>query len=123
MYVRPQSYRYPSGVRLPENYSGNTFRELPVEEEAPSEEAAAPEPQDTAEQVVDSSPEQKSDNTQSAALLSNHGFRLRLGSLFGNSNGGIGTEELLIIALILLLSDSNSNDDLILFLVLLLFIK
>ena len=107
MYVRPPSYKYPSGMRLPENYSGNTFRDQP-QEESQEEEAA------TATKVEDSA--------QTAALLTQKsGFGLRLGSLFGNK--GIGSEELLILALILLLADSDGSEDLVLFLVLLFFIK
>ena len=115
MYVRPQGYRYPSGVRLPENYGGSAFSDAPsIEAEAepaPTEEASA-----TAEEKNDAS------SKETAALLPTSGFRLRLGSLFGK-NSSIGTEELLIIALILLLSDSEGNDDLVLFLVLLFFIR
>lgn len=112
MYVRPPSYKYPSGMRLPENYSGNTFRES-VDEEPAVEAEAEPvtKEQDTPEESV-----------ETAALLSQkEGFGLRLGSLFGSK--GIGGEELLILALILLLADSEGCDDLILFLVLLFFIK
>ena len=115
MYVRPQNYRYPTGVRLPENYSGNTFRQPPeaVSEEA---EAAAVEPE-TVEKK-----EEADESIETAALLPRkEGFGLRLSSLFGGK--GIGSEELLILALILLLADSEGNDDLILFLVLLFFIK
>ena len=114
MYVRPQGYRYPSGVRLPENYGGSAFSDAPPIEEAestPIEEASA-----TAEEKSDAPAK------ETAALLPTSGFRLRLGSLFGK-NSSIGTEELLIIALILLLSDSEGNDDLVLFLVLLFFIR
>jgi hypothetical protein len=109
MYVRPQSYKYPSGMRLPENYSGNTFREQPPEEVQEEE---------TAEAVK----EEAEEATQTAALLTQKdGFGLRLSSLFGGK--GIGSEELLILALILLLADSDGCEDLVLFLVLLFFIK
>ncbi len=117
MYVRPQNYRYPSGVRLPENYSGNTFRE-PMEE--PEEEAPVSEQSESNEAPPQREAPKEAQET--ASLLSPSGFRLRLNSLFGG-NGKIGTEELLIIAIILLLSDSDGNDDLILFLILLFFIK
>ncbi len=108
MYVRPQNYRYPSGVRLPQNYSGSTFG------------AGEQRDADVSEEKLQD--EEKNDGTPKEALLSKGGFGLRLGSLFGD-NKKIGTEELLIIALILLLADSDNNDDLILFLVLLFFIK
>ncbi len=113
MYVRPQNYRYPEGVRLPKNYSGNTFREpLPAEEEAPVTEAE--------EKTQEAAAEVSSQSTEdTAALLTPKSSPLS--SLFGGK--GIGSEELLIFALILLLSDSEINDDLILFLILLFFIK
>ena len=113
MYVRPQNYKYPSGMRLPENYSGNTFREQSQEENQEEEVI-----EEVKEEIKEASP----DTTQTAALLTQkEGFGLRLGSLFGNK--GIGSEELLILALILLLADSDGCDDLVLFLVLLFFIK
>ena len=106
MYVRPQGYRYSGEVRLPENYSGNTFREPPLIES------------DVAEQ------ENEHNEAEPASLPSEStpASKLHLGSLFGGK-GGIGTEELLILALVLLLSDGESNDDLMLFLILLLFIQ
>ena len=114
MYVRPQNYRYPEGVRLPKNYSGNTFREPSPEEEAPSESAE----EIREEQAVASSAESSSAE-DTAALLTPKSSPLS--SLFGGK--GIGSEELLIFALILLLSDSDMGNDLILFLILLFFIK
>ena len=117
MYVRPPSYRYQAPMRVPENYSGNTFREEP--EAVPPEPVAEPETE--GETVALASEE----SAAKPALLSQTGFSLRLGSLFGRDRG-IGTEELLILALILLLSDTGESegfDDLILFLILLFFIK
>ena len=110
MYVRPQNYKYSPDIRLPENYSGNTFRELPEDNpEEIQDEVTLPlienAPQE-AEAVPTSAPHKES-------------FGLRLGSLFK----GIGSEELLILALILLLADSESNDEIILFLAILLFVK
>lgn len=113
MYVRPQNYKYPSGMRLPENYSGNTFRE-PIYEEAHEEKEITEEKSEN--------PKQDADTAETSALLpQKEGFSLRLGSLFGDK--GIGSEELLILALILLLADSEDGQDLVLFLVLLFFIK
>ena len=113
MYSRTPNYRYPGGMRLPDNYGGNTFREQAKEiGEARCEE-------DT--QKKEESDEQL-DNVQPTAILPKAGFKLRLGSLFGG-NKGIGSEELLILALVLLLADTEGNDDLILFLILLFFIK
>ena len=96
---------------MPENYSGNTFREPPLLE-----------PDDEEEQL-----EQPTESTEETAPVSlptdsAPAQKLHLGSLFGGK-GGIGTEELLILALVLLLFDGESNDDLVLFLILLLFIK
>lgn len=122
MYVRPQNYRYPPGVRLPENYGGSTFREPPPEDISEEEVAEPLDGEEPAEQNEEKPTEKSADEAHTASLLSPSGFKLRLGSLFGG-NKGIGTEELLIIALILLLSDSDGNDDLILFLLLLFFIK
>lgn len=116
MYVRPQNFRYPTGVRLPENYSGNTFREStePPEEQEVRDEPTA----DTAAEAAENSGEL----SETAALLTEKSnFGLRLSSIFGKS--GIGTEELLILALILLLADGDDNEDMILFLLLLFFIK
>ncbi len=112
MYVKPQNYRYPAGVRLPENYGGSTFREEPPQADTRDGEQAS---------AVNTTEEKASDTEAAPASLLSPSFRLRLGSLFDNKK--IGTEELLIIGLILLLADSDSNDDLILFLILLFFIK
>ena len=109
MYVRPQSYRYSGEVRLPENYSGSTFREPPLIEPDVEEEKAAP-----------SEPEQ--DTRSASPNASETAAKLHLDTLFGGK-GKIGTEELLILALVLLLSDGENNNDLVLFLMLLLFIK
>lgn len=111
MYVRPQNYRYPEGLRPPKNYSGNTFREPALTEEEPSEPEKKP--------LTDTDFTEQGSEEDTAALLSPKGSLF--GGLFGGK--GIGSEELLIFALILLLSDSNNNDDLIIFLILLFFIK
>ena len=113
MYSRPPNYRYPSGMRLPDNYSGSTFREQAKETNEPKREEDIPAKESTQEQE---------EKVQAASILPKAGFKLRLGSLFGN-NRGIGSEELLILALVLLLADTDGNDDLILFLILLFFIK
>ena len=121
MYARPSGYRYPNQpLRVPENYGGNAFRESKASDEASeapiSEAGSRPEVMPLGDAPV-------GEQAEEASLLSKRGFGLRLGSLFGK-DGGIGTEELLILALILLLADgSDGFDDLILFLVLLFFIK
>ena len=110
MYVRPQNYKYPSGMRLPENYSGNTFREPIIEDEV------------TDTEIAEEVKKESEDSTVTSALLTQkEGFGLRLGSIF--SDKGIGSEDLLILALILLLADSEAGQDLVLFLALLFFIK
>ena len=119
MYVRPQGYRYTNEIRLPENYSGNTFREPPLlikDPEEPTDPQTIEEPKALPE-IAD-----KSDNDEKILPVSSTVRKSPFGSLFG-LKGGIGTEELLILALVLLLSDGESNDDLILFLALLLFVK
>jgi len=121
MYVRPQpqNYKYPREVRLPENYGGSTFREAVEEPVSAEQSAEQTEEIEEIQETVQSTPPAEIKET---AVQAGSGFKLRLGSLFGNK-GGIGTEEILILALILLLSDSEENDDLILFLILLFFIK
>ena len=110
MYVRPQNYKYPAGMRLPENYAGNAFREANESIEAKAEEVS---------EVKDAPPDE---SKETAALLPRkEGFGLRLSSIFGDR--GFGNEELLILGLILLLADGEGCDDLILFLALLFFIK
>ncbi len=116
MYVRPQNYRYPEGVRLPKNYSGNTFREPLPEEESPLD--PPEESHDGQEEAVSKSAD-TAGSEDTAALLTQKSSPLS--SLFGGK--GIGSEELLIFALIILLSDSEMGNDLILFLILLFFIK
>lgn len=120
MYVRPQNYRYPEGVRLPKNYSGSTFRE-PLPEENPTTDSPEEILEEiSAEQESSSSPQPDSNvGEDTAALLTQKSSPLS--SLFGGK--GIGSEELLLFALILLLSDSELGNDLIFFLILLFFIK
>ncbi len=127
MYVRPPNYRYPPSVRVPENYGGSAFREPPqsvVNTPQPTESAPEQQPLPEEELAIPTTEQkEESEKSEQASLLSPHGFRLRLGSLFGKDRG-IGTEELLILALILLLADNDEGfDDLILFLALLFFIK
>lgn len=121
MYVRPPHYRYPNGMRVPENYSGNTFRESAPEDEAePNESVASELKNETSESEL---PVNAEPATETASLLHEPPrFRLGLSPLFSKLRG-IGTEELLILALILLLADSEDNEDLILFLAILFFIK
>ena len=96
MYIRPNGYRY-GGVRLPDNYSGSTFREADEE----SEEAVPP----IIRPAEPSAPLQEQSVSTTCETKS------------------IGSEELLLVALILLLSDRKENDELILLLALLLLAK
>jgi hypothetical protein len=116
MYVRPQGYRYPEGVRLPRNYGGSAFSEQSrAEELTETEEASVTNEKNTDAPISASATEGES----AEALLCREDKR-------GSSSLGIrglGSEELLLFALILLLSDSDIGDDLILFLILLFFIK
>ncbi len=122
MYARqgPQG-RFPRNVRIPQNYSGNAFREeepIAVLEESPPSDPS-PSNQDSAE-----APLVSADSEPVGKLFPSPGFQFSLGKLFGKDRGlGIGTEELLIIGLILLLSQGDGSDDLILLLLLLLFIQ
>ena len=116
MYVRPTP-KYPSGLRLPENYSGNTFREPARIAEEPEEQEPSEDAVSSAEQDAPSPP------TDEATALLPHSppHPEKRFSLLGK--GGFASEEFLILALILLISDKDGNDDLLLFLMLLLFIK
>ncbi len=124
MYVRPQNYRY--GIRLPQNYAGNAFgREdnegieaTEANEASEEKEAAESKKNEDADNAAEQASAQPAD--KKGPLLSNGGFKLRLGSLLGDK---FGNEELLLLAVILLLADSEDSEDLLLFLILLLFIK
>ena len=120
---------YPEGFAVPENYSGNAFRENVPEPDYPTEE---PLHDAFVEEVVD---EQVAGTAEEAAqpvakiveekqkrggsLFSRSGFGFNIGNLFG---GSIGFEELLIIGLIFLIAQSENNEDIIVLLALLLFI-
>ena len=126
MYSKYANYRFPSKVRLPENYSGNAFSSR--EENAPKKET---EPQTEAETIINqeeipTKTESEAHEEKEVSLLSRSDKKLKLpfinfnvGKLF---SGGLGFEELLIIALILLLSEGDNDDGMILVLLLLLFI-
>ena len=127
---RKMSYEsYPDGFTVPENYSGNAFRESIAETDYPIEES----PSDTVveevvkEQVADVAQEAvepaakifEEKHKRGGSLFSRSGFGFNIGNLFG---GGIGFEELLIIGLIFLIAQSENNEDIIVLLALLLFI-
>ena len=97
MYVRPSDRKY-GGVRLPDNYSGSTFREEPSAELADVQAPAEIKGTEPTPPLIE----------QSAGVT---------------PSGGIGSEELLLLALILLTSDKKDNDELILLLALILLAK
>ena len=122
MYSRYPNYRFSGGVRVPNNYSGNAFKEkeeqppdtLTYNTTADAERAVTEIPEPPAEETADSSPVMKEKNTPS--LLP---FKFNFGKLLPN---GFGSEELILLGLIILLSSSEKSDDILLFLILLLFI-
>ncbi len=123
MYARqgPQG-RFPRNVRVPQNYSGNAFREeepIAVLEEAP------PVNDTPSTQNLEESAPASASSEPIGKLFPSPGFQFSLGKLLGGKDRGLGidTEELLIIGLILLLSQGEGSDDLILLLLLLLFIQ
>lgn len=143
MYTRPPQGRFPRGMRIPQNYSGNTFRPTAEERDdvpsdipapyyptdLPSYSPPIPEPEEI---EAESTPTEDSDEPtekQDAVPVSRkgtEGFHFSLRNLFpslGKEGSGLGSEELLLLALVLLLSGSEGNDDLILLLILLLLVK
>ena len=119
MYSRQPMGRFPKGMRVPENYSGNAFAQRPnnFPEEPPEEkEERESEPLPVSADIASSQPK----GEYSAEVRPS--FRLDLGRFFSGSRG-FGTEEFLILALILLLAGNDSSDDTLIFLILLLFIR
>ena len=122
MYSRYPNYRF-GGIKIPENYSGNAFSDLPAEQPEQLETQDIPKVSaEVAETPASGVPD--ADDAVSASLLQRKkrlpfGFNFNLGRLF---SGGFGFEELLLIAIILLVSQNDTGDDLILFLALLLFV-
>ena len=126
MYSRYPNYRFSSGVKIPDNYSGNAFKQTESEAETSFEAVDAVE---TAEAKDESAlVSAVADTEDSAEALPTSapprrplfgGFKFNVGRIF---SGGIGFEELLIIGLILLIAQSDTDDDMILLLALLLFI-
>ena len=114
---------YPQGFALPENYSGNAFRESrgaivdDIEEESVGVEELTEDTQ-TAENASEPTCKTFEEDHKKGGLLSRTGFGFNLGNLFGS----IGFEELLIIGLILLIAQNENNEDIIVLLALLLFI-
>ena len=117
---------YPEWLVVPENYSGNAFRES-VEKiiDEIEEESAGREDEGCAEGMeaaqISAEPVHKAfeeNHKKGGGLFSRTGFGFNLSNLFGS----IGFEELLIIGLILLIAQNENNEDIIVLLALLLFI-
>lgn len=143
MYTRPPQGRFPRGMRIPQNYSGNTFRPTAEDQEEalpdipapyyptdlPSYSPPAPDPDETEEVFQKSESHDEPEDKEDALPVSRkgeEGFHFSLRNLFpglGKEGSGFGSEELLLLALVLLLSGSEGNDDLILLLILLLLVK
>ena len=120
MYSRYPNYRFSSGVKLPENYSGNAFKT--------SDGGEAEGVREVAEEIsVEKEIEREVAEDESVPAvkvgskgLHFPGFKFDIGRIF---SGGFGFEEILIIGLILLISQNGKgDDDIILLLALLLFI-
>ncbi len=116
---RPRYQRYTSEISVPENYSGNAFRDEPAEKEEKNESV------DNEIADVPKKVEEKSD--EELAVMSAPQKKRGRGASFGLDisrlfKGGIGFEELLILGLILLVSQDDGNDDVVLLLALLLFV-
>ena len=127
MYSRPPSNRFPRGMRVPENYSGNAFSPANSieKEEAEENERSFNDISDAdIERELDeqSIPASVTDKGKSALPSPSPSFRFDLGRFFP-TNRSFGMEEFLIIALILLLAQNDTDDDTLIFLILLLFIK
>ena len=119
---RPRVRRFTSEIEVPENYSGNAFREEPERENAvekPVFDGADSIEADNA--VKETAPVLSlgSDKKKGESASQKGGFGFDLSRFFG---GGIGYEELLILGLILLVAQNEGNEDILLLLVLLLFV-
>lgn len=123
MYARqgPQG-RFPRGIHIPQNYSGNAFRSS-EKEEHDTKDSNETEEEIKEDIALKEDTEPKEASAPAGQLIRSPGFKLDLGRFFHSERGGIGFEELLIIGLIFLISQGESSDDLIFLLLLLLFIK
>ena len=119
MYSRQPMGRFPKGMRVPENYSGNAFapRASSASDSQDTEDGAqdVEVPDIRSETEASVSPSERSADSRPT-------FKFDLGRFFSGSRG-FGMEDFLIIALILLLAQNDSSDDTLIFLVLLLFIR
>ena len=136
----------PRGMRVPENYSGNAFRQAPheISGEPPirnnprmpaperivdpisSESESLAEPMEDVQSEPQDLPTEAPPTAEPATPVGGKalpfGLRLPFQGLFRGSGISIGFEELLLIGLILLISQEGKNDDLVWLLLLLLFI-
>lgn len=138
MYSRYQNYRFGSGIRVPDNYSGNAFTEreeaILEKEERVEPEAVVEARDEQEERLVEESGDEATPSEESAATSQAESaapashfkmgplrlpFKFNIGRLF---SGGFGSEELLILALIFLILGESTDDEIILLLALLLFI-
>ncbi len=130
MYSRYPNYRFSGGVRVPNNYSGNAFRqrEAPTEDtERPPEELPREEEnrERTAaeEREADLKEERREKQLPIVSYPSKEEHSLPRLSFGKSLLSDIGSEELLLLALIFILSSSEDRDDITLFLILLLFVS
>ena len=117
---------YSSSFAVPENYSGNAFRngqerDAEEEEKIRSEESARVDEKiaEESSQPTLKLSEEREQCAPPCQCNKRQGFGFELGNLFG---GKIGFEELLIIGLIFLIAQKENNEDIIVLLALLLFI-
>ena len=119
---RPRVSRFTSEFEVPQNYSGNAFREENIEElfEENSEQTVVPEQENFSEKATEASSDKVCEpQPKKKGLFGGAGFGFDIGRIF---SGGIGYEELLIIGLILLVAQCEDSQDILLLLVLLLFV-
>lgn len=112
MYSR--SPRERETVNIPENYSGNAFRNnvytdiVPNQQEEPTEQTSQ---DDTLPSVIESFAEEKSrDNRSSKSIFSSLLPNFSSGSRFPFGHG-IGTEELFILGIMLLIYSSADDEQ------------
>ena len=120
---RPRVSRFTSEFEVPQNYSGNAFREESNEdffEDIPQEAAVAEEKRDNDKTATVSGDRVCEPATKKKGIFGGAGFGFDIGRIF---SGGLGYEELLIIGLILLVAQCEDSQDILLLLVLLLFVQ
>lgn len=117
MYARQTAdTRGQRDLKVPPNYGGSAFYNIPeaapIQKEAPLSNVTECKEADIPSLAQDNAPS-KNDIAEKTGL-----FRM-----FGDTSGGIGLEELLILGLALLISQNDTKDDLAFLLLLLVFIK